>query len=71
MTIFFCGRREREQQCTNEGCARPALAACVHELGGRKTGQACGRKLCATCAAATGGVCGPHVRMRGAAAARQ
>jgi hypothetical protein len=63
VTVFTCGAPRID--CETPGCHERAITACAFELGGRKAGQTCGRRMCEGCMVvfATRGMCAPHARL--------
>ena len=60
--IFECGREDTRPYCQ---CDMRAVKYCVHELGGARKGERCGKPLCQRCATPQGrgrepGVCQAH-----------
>ena len=79
--LFICGRQPKEG-CQEPNCTNPHVAACTQELHGKREGQACGRRMCAShCPGAVverkratlpeRPVCGPHARAAAREAARR
>ncbi len=68
--VFFCGRPQRTaaDNCQEPNCTRPHAVTCSADLHGKKQGQACGRRLCAS--HGTTATCSPHVRLVAKADAR-
>ena len=60
--VFSCTRSSSIARCETPGCVEPHVVVCGFELGERKAGQMCGKKLCVLCRRLRDGapLCVPH-----------
>ena len=70
ITVILCHRgRGRVRQAMCDCCGkRPRTKLCDYPLQGRRAGQTCDRKMCATCAVHVGpdrDYCPPHAKLAG------
>jgi len=63
VTVFICGTNKKSPKiwCSTAGCEKLVVSACTFKLAGKKTGQTCGRALCAGCD--LNGLCPSHKRL--------